>query len=173
MSESVLCPILVGRASELVLLEDWLRQATEGTGRAALVTGDAGIGKSRLVAELVGRAAAGGAQVLSGACAEGELTASFLPFVEAIGNHLAVPDPARGEFGAFRHELARLLPRIAHIQLADNPGRNEPGTGEINWSFLFAHLDRIGYKGWIGCEYKPRTTTVEGLGWHAALTADT
>ena len=59
------------------------------------------------------------------------------------------------------------LPRIAHIQLADNPGRNEPGSGEINYPFLFAHLDRIGYRGWIGCEYKPATTTDAGLGWLA------
>ena len=57
------------------------------------------------------------------------------------------------------------LARIAHVQLADNPGRNEPGTGEINYPFLFDHLDKIGYRGWIGCEYKPRTTTLEGLGW--------
>jgi len=64
----------------------------------------------------------------------------------------------------------KYLPRIAHIQLADNPGRNEPGTGEINYAFLFRHLDAIGYTGWIGCEYKPRTTTVEGLGWIKALT---
>lgn len=57
------------------------------------------------------------------------------------------------------------LARIGHIQIADNPGRNEPGTGELNWPFLFAHLDRIGYKGWVGCEYKPATTTEAGLGW--------
>jgi hydroxypyruvate isomerase len=57
------------------------------------------------------------------------------------------------------------LPRIAHVQLADNPGRHEPGTGEINYPFLFAHLDRIGYAGWIGCEYRPSTDTVAGLGW--------
>jgi len=63
--------------------------------------------------------------------------------------------------------------RIAHFQLADNPGRHEPGTGEINYPFLFRHLDAIGYRGWVGCEYKPRTTTVDGLGWHAALTLDT
>ncbi|WP_425914961.1 hydroxypyruvate isomerase [Pseudomonas sp. GWSMS-1] len=54
---------------------------------------------------------------------------------------------------------------INHVQLADNPGRNEPGTGEINYRFLFEHLDRIGYQGWIGCEYKPATTTAAGLGW--------
>jgi hydroxypyruvate isomerase len=61
------------------------------------------------------------------------------------------------------------LARIGHIQLADNPGRNEPGTGEINYAFLFAHLDRIGYDGWIGCEYKPATTTEAGLGWRQRL----
>ena len=59
------------------------------------------------------------------------------------------------------------LGRIAHLQLADNPGRHEPGTGEINYPFLFEALDRIGYTGWIGCEYKPATTTNEGLGWFA------
>jgi hydroxypyruvate isomerase len=57
------------------------------------------------------------------------------------------------------------LPRIAHVQVADNPGRNEPGTGEVNWEFFFAHLDRIGYSGFVGCEYKPATTTEAGLGW--------
>jgi hydroxypyruvate isomerase len=57
------------------------------------------------------------------------------------------------------------LARIAHMQLADNPGRNEPGTGEINYPFLFDFIDRLGYRGWIGCEYKPKTTTDAGLGW--------
>jgi len=60
---------------------------------------------------------------------------------------------------------------INHVQLADNPGRNEPGTGEINYRFLFEHLDRIGYQGWIGCEYKPATTTEAGLGWMKAHNA--
>src|SRR5207245_1327239 len=69
--------------------------------------------------------------------------------------------------------MQEYLPEIAHIQLADNPGRNEPGTGEINYPFLFRHLDAIGYRGWIGCEYKPRTTTLEGLSWHAAQTFET
>src|SRR5438094_867493 len=75
--------------------------------------------------------------------------------------------------GDLARTVQEYLDHIAHIQLADNPGRHEPGTGEINYPFLFRHLDAIGYRGWIGCEYKPRTTTVEGLGWHAALTADT
>ena len=67
--------------------------------------------------------------------------------------------------GELAATMARHIARIAHIQVADNPGRNEPGTGEIHYPFLFAHLDRIGYKGWIGCEYKPAATTEAGLGW--------
>lgn len=61
--------------------------------------------------------------------------------------------------------FARLKDRIAHVQIADNPGRGEPGTGEINYGFIFAELDRLGYDGWVGCEYKPRAGTSEGLGW--------
>jgi len=57
------------------------------------------------------------------------------------------------------------LPRIAHLQLADNPGRHEPGTGEINYPFLYDFIDRLGYSGWIGAEYKPRAGTEAGLGW--------
>lgn len=59
------------------------------------------------------------------------------------------------------------LERIAHIQVADVPGRHEPGTGEINYHFLFQHLDTIGYRGWVGCEYKPLAKTEDGLGWLA------
>ncbi len=59
------------------------------------------------------------------------------------------------------------LPRIAHMQLADNPGRHEPGTGEINYTFLFDFIDQAGYQGWIGCEYKPKGDTRDGLSWIA------
>jgi len=57
------------------------------------------------------------------------------------------------------------LQRIPHMQLADNPGRHEPGTGEINYPFLFDFIDRLGYQGWIGCEYKPQAKTDDGLAW--------
>ena len=67
--------------------------------------------------------------------------------------------------GELAATITQHLPRIGHMQLADNPGRHEPGTGEINFSFLFEHLDRMGYSGWIGCEYKPKTTTPAGLDW--------
>jgi hydroxypyruvate isomerase len=71
--------------------------------------------------------------------------------------------------GELAATIQKHLPRIAHIQLADNPGRNEPGTGEINYPYLFQHLEAISYRGWIGCEYKPKTSTVEGLGWMKGL----
>lgn len=71
--------------------------------------------------------------------------------------------------GELAATVEKHLARIAHIQIADNPGRHEPGTGEINHGFLFAHLDRIGYRGWIGCEYKPAAATEAGLGWRQRL----
>ena len=58
-----------------------------------------------------------------------------------------------------------LLPWIGHIQFADNPGRHEPGTGEINFSNIFTAIDRMGYEGWVSAEYRPSATTRESLGW--------
>jgi hydroxypyruvate isomerase len=69
--------------------------------------------------------------------------------------------------GDLARTLEAALPRIAHVQIADNPGRHEPGTGEINYPFLFRHLERLGYDGWIGCEYVPLAATEDGLGWLA------
>jgi hydroxypyruvate isomerase len=65
--------------------------------------------------------------------------------------------------------LTRHFARIGHLQIADNPGRHEPGTGEIHWPYVFAHIDRLGYTGWVGCEYLPASTTEAGLGWMQAL----
>ena len=66
-------------------------------------------------------------------------------------------------------DLARTIEEnlavIGHVQIADNPGRHEPGTGEINYPFLLEHLDRLGYEGFVGCEYRPAAGTVEGLVW--------
>lgn len=70
--------------------------------------------------------------------------------------------------GDLAKTIERLLPRIGHMQLADVPERHEPGTGEINFDFLLAHIDRLGYAGWIGCEYIPRGDTLEGLAWARA-----
>ena len=67
--------------------------------------------------------------------------------------------------GELANSMKKYFNRIAHLQLADNPGRNEPGTGEINYAYLFKFIDQLGYQGWVGCEYKPATTTEAGLGW--------
>jgi len=71
--------------------------------------------------------------------------------------------------GDLAHTLRERLPLIRHIQLADVPGRHEPGTGEINFPFLFRTLDELGYDGWVGCEYIPLGDTVAGLGWRERL----
>jgi len=72
---------------------------------------------------------------------------------------------AQREEGELAATLRAHLPRIGHIQVADNPGRNQPGTGEINYPFLFAELDRLGYQGHVGLEYVPAPDTVASLGF--------
>jgi 2-dehydrotetronate isomerase len=70
--------------------------------------------------------------------------------------------------GNLSSRLARHMPVIHHIQLADVPGRHEPGTGEIGWAHLLRTIDALGYTGWVGCEYTPTAGTAEGLGWREA-----
>lgn len=67
--------------------------------------------------------------------------------------------------GDLARNIERNMDIIRHIQIADNPGRHEPGSGEINYPYLFEYLDEIGYDGWVGCEYVPATATEDGLGW--------
>jgi hydroxypyruvate isomerase len=74
--------------------------------------------------------------------------------------------------GRLADTIATHLPLIAHMQLADVPGRHEPGTGTIDFRALFARIDALGYTGWIGCEYLPAGDTISGLGWREALTQD-
>jgi hydroxypyruvate isomerase len=98
-----------------------------------------------------------------------DTTASVVPVMDAAGRpnvkllydiyHMQIME------GDLARTIERLLPRIGHIQLADNPGRNEPGTGEINYPWLLSCLDALGYGEWIGCEYKPASDTITGLGW--------
>lgn len=68
--------------------------------------------------------------------------------------------------GDLLRRFERLLPRIGHVQVADNPGRHEPGTGEINYANIFSAIDRLGYAGWVGAEYRPAGATSAGLGWY-------
>ena len=67
--------------------------------------------------------------------------------------------------GDLARSIERLLHLIGHIQIADNPGRNEPGSGEINFPWLLDRIDALGYEGWVGCEYRPAAETLPGLGW--------
>ena len=67
--------------------------------------------------------------------------------------------------GDLTRRIETHLPIIAHMQLADVPARNEPGTGEIGWDYVFRRIDALGYGGWVGCEYRPAGDTVTGLAW--------
>ena len=100
-------------------------------------------------------------------------TAQAAALIDAVGaDNLAIQYDiyhAQRMEGELAATITRYLPKIGHVQLADNPGRHEPGTGEIHYPFLFALLDRLGYAGWIGCEYKPAAGTEAGLGWRKRL----
>lgn len=76
---------------------------------------------------------------------------------------------AQREEGELAATLRKHLPRIGHIQLADNPGRHQPGTGEINFPFLFKELDQLGYKGYVGLEYIPSPDSRSSFGWMAGM----
>jgi 2-dehydrotetronate isomerase len=67
--------------------------------------------------------------------------------------------------GDIAMKLSRYLPHVGHIQIASVPDRCEPDEGEVNYPYLFNLLDELSYDGWIGCEYRPRGDTVEGLKW--------
>lgn len=98
-------------------------------------------------------------------------TANAVQVIEAVG-----PDRLGLQFDLYHTQITEgdlvprmqaLLPCIAHMQVADTPGRHEPGTGEVNWPFVFDAIDAAGYRGWIGCEYRPKGETLAGLGWLA------
>lgn len=131
---------------------------------AAAETGKAGI---RLLLEPINTRDIAGFFVSSTAHAERILSAvgSANLFIQYDVYHMQIMQ------GDLVPTLERLLPKIAHIQIADTPGRHEPGTGEINYAFVLSRLDRLGYTGWIGCEYSPATTTSAGLDWMKKLTS--
>ncbi len=114
MLQRVLSPVLVGRQQELSQLEDALLSVNRGDGRFVLLAGEAGMGKTRLATELTKRARKLGCGVLWGSCSDAELSLPYLPFVEAVGNHLREQDPAvvRAELGPAAAELAQLFPQL-------------------------------------------------------------
>src|SRR3989441_3171932 len=118
----VLCEALVGRDAEISLLEDALLAALRGDGGVVIVGGEAGMGKTRVVSELATRARRSGCVVVSGACSEAELSLPYLPFLEAIGNHLAKEDVSalRERLGTAAGELAQLFPQMGSAAPAGN-----------------------------------------------------
>lgn len=73
--------------------------------------------------------------------------------------------------GDLTTKLRRYRDHIAHVQIAGVPDRHEPDEGEVNYAFIFDVLRDIGYDGWVGCEYRPRGGTADGLGWMRRFTA--
>ena len=112
--ERALCPVLIGREDELSQLEDALLSANRGEGQVVLLAGDAGMGKTRLSIELMRRARKLGMTVVLGGCSQADLALPYLPFLEAIGNHLAAADldEVRSKLGPVRRELAHLFPQL-------------------------------------------------------------
>jgi class 3 adenylate cyclase len=112
--DRALCPVLVGRAAQLEALEDALLAADRGEGQVVILAGEAGMGKTRLAEELQSAARRAGTVVMEGSCSEAELALPYLPFLEAIGNYLAIADldALRERLGPFRRELAQLFPQM-------------------------------------------------------------
>jgi class 3 adenylate cyclase len=112
---SALCPVLVHREDQFAILEEALLAAHRGEGRFVVVSGEAGIGKTRLVTELAEEARRLDSSVLWGGCSEAELSLPYLPFVEAIGNHLAATDieSFADRLGSSRPALAQLFPQLS------------------------------------------------------------
>ncbi|MDQ2943100.1 MAG: AAA family ATPase [Candidatus Dormibacteraeota bacterium] len=116
----ILCPALIGRGAELSILEDALLSAVRGDGGVVIVGGEAGMGKTRLVNELTGRAQRLRCVVMAGACSEAELSLPYLPFLEAIGNRLTTDNVAevRQRLGSAAAELAQLFPQLGRAPAA-------------------------------------------------------
>ena len=138
MSGKALCPVVVGRESEISRLEDSLLMAIRGEGNLVALSGDAGVGKSRLAIELKLRAEKLRAQVMSGACSEAELALPYLPFLEAIGDYLATAELKRlkRRLGVSRRELARLFPQLGDETAAASTGDGQQARQRLYESLL-------------------------------------
>ena len=131
MATNALCPVLIRREDELAAVEDALLAARRGESRFVALAGEAGIGKTRLAAELAREARELGCTVLAGACSDAELALPYLPFVEAIGNYLdeADRDQLAETLGPSMAELSQLFPQLAR---GDAPERSaDPGQAKL------------------------------------------
>ncbi len=161
----------------------WIRAT--GVGRLHLM---AGIGErtdraetaayARAVAAVADRLAEDGIDLLIEPINRRDMPGYFLDDFDAAADLIADLDRPnlKLQFDVYHRQilagdvtmaLRRFLPIIGHIQIASVPARREPGTGELDDAFLFAELDRLGYTGFVGCEYRPAAGTEAGLGWFA------
>jgi hypothetical protein len=143
--ERMLCPVTVGRDVEQARLAEILRSTRQGAGRVVVLAGDAGLGKTRLAGDLAEVARRGGVPVLWGSSSEAPVSLPYLPFLEAVGNHLAQVDPSqlRRDLGGDHHELARLFPQLGMREPREDPsdavrGRLQLFEGMLNLLRIFA-----------------------------------
>jgi len=166
MITRAVCRILVGREEELSSLEDALLAACRGQGSVVVLAGDAGIGKSRLCAELATRAERIGATVMEGSCSEADLALPYLPFLEAIGNYLSTVGTAelRARLGVHVRELAKVFPQLADDSV---PG-NETETPDGRLRLFEAILALLG----LASAERGLLLIVEDLHWADASTRE-
>ncbi|MDQ6877225.1 MAG: AAA family ATPase, partial [Candidatus Dormibacteraeota bacterium] len=166
MITQAVCRILVGRDQELSSLEDALLAACRGQGSVIVLAGDAGMGKSRLCAELATRAERIGATVMEGSCSEADLALPYLPFLEAIGNHLstAASEDLRKRLGVHIRELAKVFPQLAQ----DGPAEKETDSPESRLRLFEAILALLG----VASEDRGLLLIVEDLHWADASTRE-
>ena len=134
------------------------------------------------IAFAAGRFAAAGIDVLLEPINSRNIPGYFLndfAFAEQLIRELALPN-VKLQFDIYHCQiihgdvvmkLRAMLPLIGHIQIASIPSRNEPDGEELNYPFVFEELDRIGYQGFVGCEYNPRAGTLAGLKWFEPFAA--
>jgi len=164
-AEALGCPTvnaLAGIPSPAAAIEDCLDVLAENLHAAAVAFATAGI---RVVTEAINDRDIPGFLMTTSAAAVAAITRADHPNLALQYDiyHMHIME------GDLLATLARLGPRIGHVQFADAPGRHEPGSGEIDFAALFAALDAIGYDGWTGAEYMPSTTTEESLEWFAGF----
>jgi class 3 adenylate cyclase len=160
------CRVLVGREEELSILEDALLAACRGEGSVVVLAGDAGMGKSRLCTELRTRAEKIGATVMEGSCSEADLALPYLPFLEAIGNHLSTGGSAdlRQRLGVHVRELAKVFPQLGE----DSPAASETETPDGRLRLFEAILALLG----LASEERGLLLIVEDLHWADASTRE-
>lgn len=140
--ESAVCPVTIGRTTELSRLREALRRAADGQSSFVLLTGAAGIGKTRLATEATAAAQEQGMTVLWGGCAVADLSLPYLPYVEAIGNQLAMTGTAAiaARLGAGKRELAHLFPQLDLD--APPPDPSDTGQSKLRLYEAILHLLR-------------------------------